>query len=976
MCGDALQEFSLCHGRTGPELGATLFQLEKFLEQNASSEAEYMRQPIRSFAEVPNLFPADQFPELEPYKSLDAARLRLVGTGKWDMQSWLTGSLWLPFQEPAFLLHGLEVNPDEVPDFSREDPDECLKLARLWDTRGLLFLAPKPAAPGFFSRVFNAHKNKECGRQIGDRRLPNQSEYHVDGPSKFLPQGQQLVCLHAERFKEVIRASITDRRDFYHQASVSDERALTNMLPFSYPTTEFEGTAALEDFRKRWNEKTDLSREKAGDDLKKERRKRQKHDPEPEALFPCFRSLFQGDHLGVEFALQSHSMLLEESGLLGEKTRVQGHHEFPGGKKWDALVIDDYFCLGAEAISAPAEKSFAFASLATARQIYETADLKGSPEKDVVADTEVKVADAEIRSGIKNVRLGFIPIGAPIAKRVALSMVSLRAACLPGVSQKLTARLAGNWVAVLQYRKCLSSIIDGLFKLSSECMSVDEKTILPLPRNIAQELTILAAVSPMMVSNLSTTYHGRIYAADASNQKGAIVSAEVPKEIQENLWLSADKKGAYTNLSNCFHATLRGIGEADDDLETAAHAAAFNPPQKAPLMYFDFVEFCGGSGKVTDAVAARGRVCAPVLDLSESSHYNLGSLRLFEWSCFMIAENRIRSFLVAPPCTTFSPAAHPAVRSYANPLGFCRDDPKTLNGNLTAFRALLLLRQGRRHRRPCSLEQSRLSKMAWLSTWKSLLDQDFEEAVIASCAFGSIHKKEFRLLCYLLDVGFLDRRCPGFHSHVRIEGSYTKPSAVYVDGLAEHIAQAFCLSLDALDAENRLDVSLEGLEDTLANDVMLTAPWRAERAWHWKKLSHINVLELASAVSEVIEIAETEESIRFSSFIDSAVCRGALSKGRSASTLLQPGLKRICACQIASDLYPGWIYSPTRLNCADDPTRDAPLRLPVDFSLTKLLGVEDIRLAGLPKVRRCGANFCHQHSRVRRYPPPRAAKWI
>ena len=61
---------------------------------------------------------------------------------------------------------------------------------------------------------------------------------------------------------------------------------------------------------------------------------------------------------------------------------------------------------------------------------------------------------------------------------------------------------------------------------------------------------------------------------------------------------------------------------------------------------------------------------------------------------------------------------------------------------------------------------------------ESLLHQDFLEAVIASCVVGSIHKKEFRLLCHLLDVAFLSRRCQGGHAHVRVEGSYTKASAV------------------------------------------------------------------------------------------------------------------------------------------------------------------------------------------------------
>ena len=34
------------------------------------------------------------------------------------------------------------------------------------------------------------------------------------------------------------------------------------------------------------------------------------------SVFVAFRSLFQGDHLGVEFALRSHEVLLGRGGLL------------------------------------------------------------------------------------------------------------------------------------------------------------------------------------------------------------------------------------------------------------------------------------------------------------------------------------------------------------------------------------------------------------------------------------------------------------------------------------------------------------------------------------------------------------------------------------------------------------------------------------------------------------------------------------
>ena len=54
------------------------------------------------------------------------------------MEDHLHGPFWLPFVEPRFLLHGGECDPDDVPRFDREDREENIRLARLWDSRGLL----------------------------------------------------------------------------------------------------------------------------------------------------------------------------------------------------------------------------------------------------------------------------------------------------------------------------------------------------------------------------------------------------------------------------------------------------------------------------------------------------------------------------------------------------------------------------------------------------------------------------------------------------------------------------------------------------------------------------------------------------------------------------------------------------------------------------------------------------------------------
>ena len=82
-----------------------------------------------------------------------------------------------------------------------------------------------------------------------------------------------------------------------------------------------------------------------------------------------------------------------------------------------------------------------------------------------------------------------------------------------------------------------------------------------------------------------------------------------------------------------------------------------------------------------------------------------------------------------------------------------------------------------------------MCKMAWLPMWQYLLQIGFQEAIINSCAFGSIHKKPLRLLGYGLDMSALNVPRPGGHIHVRMEGKYTKPSAVYHPKLAEFIVE-------------------------------------------------------------------------------------------------------------------------------------------------------------------------------------------
>ena len=190
MCGSDPGDIPLVPGRSGFELGASLFQLEQFLAKTPELLDTYGAPPSAVMKFDKQLNDVKDFPQLEPYKSLDADRLKLVGRGSWPMEKFLKGVLWLPFQEPRFLLHGRSTRGAILPNFKHECPEETLKLARIWDSRGLLHLEDQPLCPGHFSRVF---KTTLQDRQIGDRRIPNSKEYRLDGPSKNLPPGS-LLC--------------------------------------------------------------------------------------------------------------------------------------------------------------------------------------------------------------------------------------------------------------------------------------------------------------------------------------------------------------------------------------------------------------------------------------------------------------------------------------------------------------------------------------------------------------------------------------------------------------------------------------------------------------------------------------------------------------------------------------------------------------------------------------------------------------
>ena len=676
-----------------------------------------------------------------------------------------------------------------------------------------------------------------------------------------------------------------------------------------------------------------------------------------------FGALFQGDHIGVEVATDAHARLLQGKGLLRAGTRLSSSSFVFDDECVDGLIIDDYCVVSKEDVGTKKEVSRSVRSLEVAQRCYDEEGLMGSRHKDVVGENLFKFAGAEVVSTQQSVARGVVALGAPFSKRLGLGLLSAKAAELRSTSDALWSSVIGSWISVLMYRRPCMAVLDEVFKvIPAEELDTLNPRLRHLPRRAAEELLVLAALSPVVSSNLATEFAEEIFAADASNLMGGATVASVSEEIAKLVWRSSEQKADNVPMLRKGEAVLAAhdsLFEEKPFERTEEVDGQVQHPARPVALSFQFVEICGGAGVVTKALSKQGIVVGPVLDISFSKQYDLKQARVIQWVIYLVEEDRLDSFLMAPPCTTFSAAAYPCLRSYVIPRGFDPKNERVIEGNQLAFAMLCLLYVALRMQKLGMGEQPRRSKMRRLEEWQRLIAMGASEVTTASCAFGSKHMKEFVFLSVNMRCEALHRKCSRDHAHVRIEGKFTKPSATYVEGLAEEIARVFVLHLQRLDVlrqEKGLDV--RGLEDPLSDDLCLGLDWKVLGSWRWKKPSHINVLETAADLKVWAHVAREGGDKRFTFLSDSHVSRSVLVRGRSSSDSLRPLLRRAAALCVAYGLYPAGRFVPTRWNPADAPSRGGDLSEKAVCSIMDGLSVQEIAaVASIRGLRRWAANW-------------------
>lgn len=183
-----------------------------------------------------------------------------------------------------------------------------------------------------------------------------------------------------------------------------------------------------------------------------------------------------------------------------------------------------------------------------------------------------------------------------------MSCLSLKLADMPVISRAIASRIAGNWISVFMYRRPLGCVLAQIFNFGSRDAK-DEKEVLALPRRVAEELVLASIFGLLAVCDVSASYDTKVYATDASMQKGAYTYCDAGPELSQTLWLGGDRKGAYTMLDNVARQQLRALG-VDVDIEPVAKD--FGSPAKCLEFFFDAVEICGGSGVLSKALAEKG----------------------------------------------------------------------------------------------------------------------------------------------------------------------------------------------------------------------------------------------------------------------------------------------------------------------------------------------------------------------------------
>ena len=136
----------------------------------------------------------------------------------------------------------------------------------------------------------------------------------------------------------------------------------------------------------------------------------------------------------------------------------------------------------------------------------------------------------------------------------------------------------------------------------------------------AQELTMVATLSPLIASNIAAPFDNHIYCSDACEEGGGIWSAEVGAGVRSFVQKLQDEGG--------LHKAVNSYREGSEQTHTALEEldAVEQPPVQPgrPLAFtFEFIEVFSEVSRVTDYAAGFGNAVLWIFAFPRSMTFGL-----------------------------------------------------------------------------------------------------------------------------------------------------------------------------------------------------------------------------------------------------------------------------------------------------------------------------------------------------------------
>ena len=277
------------------------------------------------------------------------------------------------------------------------------------------------------------------------------------------------------------------------------------------------------------------------------------------------------------------------------------------------------------------------------------------------------------------------------------------------------------------------------------------------------------ALAPVACSDVAAPFASRLYATDASEERGAFCSAPLPGHLRTLAWSTADRKGGYARIASPARVLLKRADPWWEDEEDEPPGAI---PVSRPLGFlFDALFLGKGARAICSELKDRGWTVGPLLDSFASPFFTLCVSRLLEWIFYLIEEDRVRCIYIVPPLGSRDcPGLGRSVSADPSPRVSRQD-------RLWVFRSLAVLLKARLADVAAVIQVPAEAPCHKVEVWKRLRGfSGSSESVLHSCAFGSPFRKALRVLSVGCSLRSVARPCT-CSGHKRVQGRYGKAFA-------------------------------------------------------------------------------------------------------------------------------------------------------------------------------------------------------